>query len=503
MLYETAGVIAACTLVAWCIEYFCDDPREPPRVRAKIPIPGLGHVIGWLWNGFDYPNRIGKVSDAEVCTVGVLNSKIYVVKTPRLHSIVHKTKTLSMQQITRNATNIHSGASAEAHALFDADVFQEFRTRTRSALLPSQGLDELNLRMAEYSVAEINEILGGKGDGSIELLRWSKHVILQSVSAGFYGVNHPFRDPEMEKAMWDWDKYRPTMHLKLDPFGKGTKARAKVFDALERYFSDIPEDVSPVVLERKRVLEDLGGIKPEDALKMQAFLNDGNFNVVPMLYWAVYDIYSRPALLNAIRKEVTANAVQRSESGINVLDMSAVKTKCPLLLGAYQETQRIRHMLPNSRYILEDTLLDGRYLLKKGRMLYLPTKPIHYDTNIWGPRAAEYDPYRFMPDAKSEGGNQLASHFLPWGTAPYICPARQFVSTGIMVTLAQLVLRVHLERADGRSWEDEPATQWLEIATLPTAREEVNLVVKPRAEGGGTWSVIIGTPKTAVPLKSR
>jgi cytochrome P450 len=291
------------------------------------------------------------------------------------------------------------------------------------------------------------------------------------------------------------------MHLKLDPFGKGVKARAKVFKALENYFKDVPEDVSQLVRERRRVLED-GGISQEDALKMQAFLNDGNFNIFPMLYWAIYDVFSRPQLLEDIRREVMANAVQRSQADAGfVLDMSAVKTKCPLLLGAYQETQRTRHMLPNSRVVLEDTIVDGKYLLKKGRLLFLPTRPIHRSTEIWGSRAAEFDPRRFMADAS--GPNPLPSHFLPWGTAPYICPARQFVSAGILVQMALIVLRMDLAPAGGRRWEDEPATQWLEIATLPTAREKMDLIVTPRAEGAGKWSVCIGTPKTAVPIKSR
>ena len=38
----------------------------------------------------------------------------------------------------------------------------------------------------------------------------------------------------------------------------------------------------------------------------------------------------------------------------------------------------------------------------------------------------------------------------------------------------------------------------MEIATLPTAREEVYLTVTPRAEGAGKWTVVIGRAKTAV-----
>lgn len=293
------------------------------------------------------------------------------------------------------------------------------------------------------------------------------------------------------------------MHVRADPFGTGAKARAKVFEALERYFQDLPGDVSQLVQERRKTLED-GGISGEDALKMQAFLNDGNFNIVPTLYWTIYEIFSRPELLEAIRLEVAEQAVHRSESENGderfILDMSAVKTKCPLLLATYQETQRTRHMLSTSRMVLEDTLLAGQYLLKKGNLLYLPARPIHHNTEIWGPRAAQFDPQRFMPGAP--GTKPLPSNFLPWGSAPYICPTRQFISTGILVLVALMVSRVHLTPANGRKWEDEPATRWVEIATLPTAREEVYLTVTPRTDGAGKWTVVTGRAKTAVPIIS-
>lgn len=132
--------------------------------------------------------------------MGILNYKVYVAHTPRMHGIVHKTKALSMQQVTQNANRIHSGASSASHDLFDGDLFKEFRARTREALSPGLALDEQNLRMARQSVDEITAIL--EGPGRIELLSWTKHVILQTISAGLYGMRHPFRGPVMEAAMW-------------------------------------------------------------------------------------------------------------------------------------------------------------------------------------------------------------------------------------------------------------------------------------------------------------
>ncbi|KAI0124118.1 cytochrome P450 [Xylariales sp. AK1849] len=497
MLHDVAIVLVGIVILAYGIEFLFtqfDDPREPRRVSPKIPV--IGHLLGYLSYGFNYYNLTGQNTNAEIYTVGILNSKVYVTHATRLLNVMQKSKTLSVKPILQNANRIHSSASSEGNALFDGDLLEDFRVRTREALAPGLHLDEQNLRMGNQSVIEVTGILGRQGP--IELLDWVKHVILQGTSAGFYGMRHPFRDPEMEIAMWDWDKHRPALHIKLDPLRKGYNARAKVIEALGKYFQDIPEDVSHLVRERQRALLE-GGIGEEDALKMQAFLNDGNFNIVPTLYWTIYEIFSRPELLEAIRQEISDKALQKSEDGFT-LDISAVKTKCHLLLSAYQETQRTRHMLSTSRMVLEDTLLDGQYLLKKGNYLYLPAKPIHLDPKIWGPQASVFDPYRFMPGATKT--KVLPSNFLPWGSAPYICPTRQFISTGILVLMALMVSRVNLTPANGREWEQEPAVRWLEIATLPTASEEVYLTVTPRKEGAGTWTVVTGKSKTVVPLVS-
>ncbi|KAH6649106.1 cytochrome P450 [Truncatella angustata] len=497
MLHEAAVIIAGCIIFAYSIEFFftkLDDPREPRRVTPDIPV--IGHLLGALYHGFDYLNLAGKNVNAEIYTVGILNFKVYITHAPRLLNVMQKSKTLSVGPILQSANSIHSGASTEGNALFDGEVLEGFRDRTREALAPGLHLDEQNLRMGTQSINEVTKIVELQDE--IELLDWVKHVILQGTSAGFYGMQHPFRDPEMETAMWDWDRHRPGIHIKVDPLRKGYNARAKVVDALGKYFENLPEDVSYLVRERQKVLRE-GGISEEDGLKMQAFLNDGNFNIVPTLYWTIYEIFSRPDLLEAIRQEVADHALQKSNDGF-ILDISAVKTKCHLLLSAYQETQRTRHMLSTSRMVLEDTLLDGQYLLKKGNLLYLPAKPIHHNTQIWGPQASVFDPYRFVPGATET--KILPSNFLPWGSAPHICPTRQFISTGILVLMAIMVSRVNLTSANGRDWKDEPVVRWLEIATLPTASEKVYLKVSPRNQGLGKWRVVTGTSKTAVPLVS-
>ena len=90
-------------------------------------------------------------------------------------------------------------ASEDAHAIFEKDLYEDFRVRTREALAPGIHLDEQNLRMANQALDVITKTVR---IGQMELRQWTEHMILQATSAGFYGMEHPFKDPALEDAMW-------------------------------------------------------------------------------------------------------------------------------------------------------------------------------------------------------------------------------------------------------------------------------------------------------------
>lgn len=302
-----------------------------------------------------------------------------------------------------------------------------------------------------------------------------------------------------------WDEYRPSHIFGIDPSRKGYAAREKVVEAMRKYFRNMPEDASLVIKERQRILLE-GGVSEEDSFKIQSTLSNAYFNTIPTLYWTVYEIYSRPALLEAIRQEIRDRALQKSEDGF-VLDIAMLQTQCHLLLSAYQETQRIRHAQVAFRMILEDTMID-QYLLKKDHHLHLSAKPVHLDPALWGPHVNHFDPYRFVP-AGANGETKatarpkiLPTHFLPWGAAPWLCPARQFATTEILIIVALLALQCDLEPADGKGWEQNPPVEKAKIATLPPPLKDARLRITRREDGVGNWKVAIGKSKARISLAS-
>lgn len=89
-------------------------------------------------------------------------------------------------------------------------------------------------------------------------------------------------------------------------------------------------------------------------------------NTVPTAFWAVFEIFSRPEVVERLRTEVHQKAISIDpNTGKKELDISALGTDCCLLLACLQEAQRLHSNTSTIRKVLEDTQLDG-YVLKKG-----------------------------------------------------------------------------------------------------------------------------------------
>ncbi|KAI5468182.1 cytochrome p450 monooxygenase [Mariannaea sp. PMI_226] len=502
MLREISLVLAGVVILAYSIEFlfiWFDDPREPRRIAPRIPI--IGHLIGFLQDGFDYYNFTSKSTNAEIYTIGILNFKLYITHATRLTHLAQKSKTLSFAPLIENGTKLHGNVSEETSALFDQHVVEHLRLRTKEVLSPGHHLDAQNLRMADESLLQVDKMLE---KDQVDLFAWASHAIVQATGAGLYGVGHPFRDPEVENALWIWDDHRPGHMVGWDPLRKGYKAQAKVFQAFRKYFQNMPDDVSSLVRERQNIFR-RHGICEKDISQMQSTLSDAAFpNTVPTMFWTVYEIFSRPQLLGVIREEVMSKAVRKSPDGHSfTLDVTATKTQCPILLSTFQETQRVRHSQVAWRMVTEDTLLDGQYLLKKGNFLQMPAKPIHHASKIWGSEANAFDPYRFLPPGAGDTRTKISpSSFLPWGSPPHMCPARQFASTEILIITALLVVRADLTPTSDKGWEREPALKSMELPTLPRPKKDVHLKITRREDATGRWAVVVGESKTRVPLAS-
>jgi hypothetical protein len=301
------------------------------------------------------------------------------------------------------------------------------------------------------------------------------------------------------------------------PFaGKVLGARERNARRYEDYIlSGGLESGSTVSRNRSQLLTD-NGIPMRDIARMNVAHDIAIIgNYTPTMFWLAYEIFSRPSLVEMLREEVKV-AVGKGDGGEFVLDISILRTSCPLLLSTLQETQRLRTQLLLSRKVLKDIVItDGEQerLLKKGNLAQIPTLHILRDNEIWGEDSQVFEPSRFIKLKKpNHGVGVIPASDLPplsfpvWGIAPHICPARWYATTGMMVQATLMLLRLDIEAEaelrgeghNGQVWK--PLRSDGKLRAVPSPTEPVPVRVKTRKDWEGKWVAIIGTPGTRLQL---
>jgi len=172
------------------------------------------------------------------------------------------------------------------------------------------------------------------------------------------------------------------------------------------------------------------------------------------------------------------------------LDVTTIKDQCPLLTSTFQEVLRIRTTGASARMAIEDTMLAGRYLLKKGGLVQIPSHVIHSDAAIWGPDVNQFNPRRFMQKQKNGA-------FRSFGFGDALCPGRHLASTQSLSVLAMFALRYDLTSANG-SWTvvNQDKSKLLPFVAVP--KEKFAVEITPRkGYDKGSWSFHIqGTERS-------
>lgn len=96
--------------------------------------------------------------------------------------------------------------------------------------------------------------------------------------------------------------------------------------------------------------------------------------------------------------------------------------------------------------------------------------------------------------------NQLPPMAFPvWGVAPHVCPARFYASTGVLVLITLVALRLDISPAAGEG-RANPAWRELEdefnFSAVSRPTGPVRVSVRPREDWKGNWNVVVGRPET-------
>ncbi|KAK3689091.1 cytochrome P450 [Podospora appendiculata] len=498
------------------------EPGEPANVRPWIPL--IGHGLGIMRNRTGYFSRIDAKLKTGIFALQIFSFRMYVVTDRALITPVQRAaRTISFNPFIKKANAAFVKLSDKGLDLHDdASFLHDFKNVSVKGMAPGADLDRLNLVTVQEELHNIDRLAAqcvataGK-PVLIDLMKWIQHLLSISATEGIYGPQNPFKNAEHEKSFWTFHSKLKELLIGVLPgliARKAVKAQSANGGRYESFLRNKGHETASATLQARTSLfadRDL-------SLRENAWMNIGYdvailANFVPTAFWAVYNVISRPALLAQIRDELVATetVARDADDGSCVLDLSRLRTSCPLMLSAFQETQRVATTHAMIREVLADTTIStdtSSYLLKKGAYVQVASVPTLRSAEIWGDDPAVFDPHRFIKLKKDAASSIVRPADLPsaafpvWGIAPHVCPARQYASTGCLALVAMLAMRFEFLPAEGGGgeWKARLRTR-IDFQSVVLPDEKVRVCVRLRKGWNeGVWRVVVGEVGTRMVL---
>ncbi|RKL16457.1 hypothetical protein BFJ68_g5069 [Fusarium oxysporum] len=389
------------------------DAREPPYVKETVPY--FSHIYGLLKHGLRY---FDLVSPAMI---------------PAFRRMMGFDEA-GIELIFRDA-HTENGMYGEIH-----------RVQKASLLPGTESLDELCTLIRTKLLNIINELPSSQ---TIDLYAWVQDLFMRTNNSACFGQKDPFTiDPSLNSTFWDWEANIKVLLLGVPWFlspkkhSTAQRTRKELVDAFLKYLNDDGLDTACSFIKELSGLGIRRGLSNENnarALLGSILAIVGN--TIPTTFWLLISIFSRPDLLKEIRSELEAT-IEDPASEIVSLDYTTIRERCTVFMSTYDEVLRMTSGIATVRYTNEDTLIQDRWLLKKGAQVQMPTAFIHADPTTWGADADVFDHTRFLKSKvlTKEQKTRRAAAFRPFGGGNTLCPGRHFASYEVLTFAGSILL---------------------------------------------------------------
>ncbi|KAF2196010.1 cytochrome P450 [Delitschia confertaspora ATCC 74209] len=431
---------------------YTQDPCEPPPVATSIPF--LGPIIGLMRKQHRYYVELWEKYHLPIYTLRMPDSRIYVVNSAALISNVQRQfKVLAFPPLEAKLSAKACASSKTAHEILMTNVNGDegywgysitFHNAILPGLSPGPGLDAMNRVMVQKISASADRL---EKPRTVWLYEFIEHEIALATTDSVYGPANPFKDPTVEQRFW---KFRPAIMLlimDLPMFAKeGVEAREYMVKAFTKYFESHAHNEGSTLVQVRYEHSREHKIPVEDIARYEVGNSIGILtNTVPASFWMMYHLFSDPVVLHDCRNEllkIVSDAPDANELNLRTLDISQVKNSCPILVSTLQEVLRVHTVGISTRMVMEDHMLDNKYLLTKGSTLMMPGPVQHSDKLAWGPTVNEFDHRHFVrhKDLKDNKRHNPVA-FRAFGGGTTLCPGRHFASTEILAFMAIMILR--------------------------------------------------------------
>ncbi|KAF4622730.1 hypothetical protein G7Y89_g14296 [Cudoniella acicularis] len=452
----TTGLLLIATVLAAVFACFrvriwwTQDKNEPPVLGNSIPF--LSPVLGIARQRTNFMVQLrDKCPSVPIYTLRLPGSRIYVINSPSLASVVQRQKrVIAFEPIPAQAAARMMGVSKAGvevisrNCTTDESYFGTFLRATYPALAPGNGLEAMNRAAVEVLAVSMERLERWEGEGEIkveikekikvtevDLWDWVRHEVLMATTEAIYGPDNPFRDPANERAWYELEQGIVMQMMQvhsLFPSGRSSfRARESLVQAFRRYFAygapggchPTPAPDSPSLsLVQARYRHNLSqGLSRDDIARTEIGQVAASLsNTIPAAFWMLWHVLSDPVVLADCRDEierlVTVDLVQQKEpeqeQGLNgravqkerevcTIDLAQLTNRqvCPVITSTWYEVLRFNHVGIAARVVMQDTLVDG-YLLKKDSTAMIVSPVMHSDLSVWGPSAREFCHCRFI-----------------------------------------------------------------------------------------------------------
>ncbi|KAF6794640.1 prostacyclin synthase [Colletotrichum sojae] len=431
------------------------DPREPLVLKGSLPI--IGHLIGVKTQYPGVYENLARNAKLPICTLPLLNKKMYLINTAPLVQSAMRNKTLEFGARIEEIGQAMGVDPAITKRLVRENAVEEI-SRITVAALSGDNLYDLNIAALRYIGSRFNEIEAGTSFEIGDLYHWTRDLIGVATTRALYGEQSPFNNTELVDSIWIYEtglgKLQYGWFSKIIA-GKALQARKKIVGGLVGFYTrklDEGDSVSAVIKGRGAFWRSFGlsdvTLGAMDSLPVAATVN-----TAPSMFWLLVNIFSRPKYLTRLRNEVeNASVISITEEGgrrVVSVDVTALGTACPYLVACYRETLRFENTVTGSRTVMarDTTITDHEtgheYLLKEGVEVQWSAAVMHKQP-VWGEDRDVFNPERWLRSTHEISKGSKES-FVPFGGGKHLCPGRNFATSELLGCLAVLAVGFEIE----------------------------------------------------------
>ncbi|KAF5000057.1 hypothetical protein FGRMN_2068 [Fusarium graminum] len=436
------------------------DPLEPPLLKPRTPL--VGHLISMIREGGSFYSRLFKDRRMPICTLPVLNGKLYVINSPDLIQSALRNNDISFGPLFTEFAVGMWGLSENAVKLLKDETNVKGGLSIIHTTLMGEPLYKLELNALRAFAVHLNRIQTQETLDIPDVFMWLRDTLTQTAATALFGEKNPIT-LEDSKLLWIYNKQAMMAAFGAPEFAmrKAMNARRELNKRLLSYYKSEGyngKGVSDIAYQRA-ILRRSTGFTDDDLAHMELMLLWASVtNTVPAVFWLFTQILTNLEYTARVRAEISAvTTITDGPTGrIAAFDIREIEKSCPFLAACCQEVLRLYLHPVGNRRVLKDTKIqdtEGRkYLLKEGCNVQWPPSVTHFTNDTWGEDVDTFRPERIL-NATAKDDKKRRPSMLAFGGGKHLCPGRKFAISEMLAFVGVLALSFDVEGLNLPGWK--------------------------------------------------